>query len=287
MTTAARTHPTLPAERLFWATAPGESNASLTGNEAAAAIDALHGSIPLDPESVHTAVAKLGSGMVICCGMRCDELAEFAGTAMTLRPEGPPSFLAQSPGLGPVAWKEASEHLNLLTGPFEPDVLRSARRNTRGLLAITILSIAILLGFERYRAHAAAASEARDAEERLGAIFTEAGFGQVPAAAASTLNRLLADRRRELRNLPQDPPDAARALSAILTDWPESDAAVQALSVHGGAIQLSCTLSDHDAAQRFASELRLPPGYGAPSPRIIARDGKIRLLLSAAKEARP
>ncbi len=278
-------HRTLPPTQLYWALLPAASAPGVADRTSDhsddAALNALEGVLPVPIDSVHAVTAVGSDGTLVICACPHNILEAVHPDTLQLLPTAiPPGVPQLEPG-----------SLNLLTGIYEPGPLRRARSKFAATLAAALILTTALLSaalVHRERAYSRAAGAFTTLRnDALRAVFPE----QPPPAAAMLLPSALETARRSQRVQAPPPADAARALAAFLSAWPDlpgaDPAEVEVLSITENTLNLTCRVPDHTAAAELVSRLVPPPGYAMAPVRTSPHHQGVRLIVQARREGSP
>lgn len=218
-------HPRWPADRFFWAVlAPDVSvREKLEAPSVRAELDDLLAAhLPLPAETVAAAYAQLPDGRVLACAASSEQIRAEASGAVTLTPIDLPCWLTAMPEGGLAA-------LNVLTGPFTPRAVASARLRVPmiGAAVVTLASAIACLEFaNRIATTNTAIVHASDATRAL--ADSQAARGIPPSIeplelrAAAEAVRLRATRAAGIRD---GASDASTMLESVLRAWPADGSA--------------------------------------------------------------
>jgi hypothetical protein len=268
---------TWPAERFLWAVIESAEAAAAVWNRdgaiPAGLISDVADQIPAPIEELHAVAAAAGSGRLIVCLARRDELVTLTSdaSARSLTPANIPPELGAS-DLDP-------RRLNLLVDAFEPLALRRARTRRHTRAAAGVLLIAGLVSIGLWRREHAALESARRAQAASERVLAELGFTDNGMAK---LNAEL-EQRRGMAGIDlalRQPPDAAAALNLVLSAWPtESSAKLQSVGLGPDGAVLSVLVPPPGDSAAFLSSLKPIDGWTLDEPRLASVGSETRLTL--------
>ncbi len=286
-------HPRLPADRFYWAVLtpdlPASSLRSLTAPMTRAVLDELFAPhLPVDLASVACSYTPLPDNSVLACAIPASVIDDPAhAAAVTLAPSGLPTWLEHDAD---------PEHLNVLTGVYEPRPVTAARRR-RSLVAASIaalVAVVLAVGFER-RASLARADRAasQTAMDQLLRSKPAADLGVSPTNSVQTSSQAL---ERELSRLRATRStraalglgDAADPLASLLASWPgEIKAQVQTLTAAPTQVSMSALLPSLSDAERLAATLGTTPGWAPSQPQITTSGRGVQMQLNLSPISTP
>lgn len=290
----AEAHVRLAPEEFFWAMLRVEGiHARKLESAATRALldEAFAAHLPVALDRVATAYLRLptpGESTIIACGLALDRLhTPEMHRAITISPT---SFPAWIPG---VASDDGDPScLNILSGAWEPEPVRSARCRLSLLRAgvAACIGIAIAFGFWRTANYAHAQTRVADAAF---AVTLAAAPGSISAHSDPTFAA-----SRELARLRATRPDAGAVgvvdasaeLESVLRAWPKNvDTKVSLLSVNSRGVQIEAVVPGNTHAAEFAAAFKRPDDT-PPVAEIVAQGDasrvRLRLDLSATPQTR-
>lgn len=278
-------HVRWPPERFYWAVLdasilpkPGRIRPQQLGF-------LLEPLVPQPLEELHAIFEALPDRRYLACALDRARLEAGLGPSVeSLTPSALPPFVRD--GI-------EAERLNLLTGPFTPEVVRRVER--RRVHAAVLVGLALVLsisaGLDR-RASAAGRAEARAGarEERL---YREI-LGPSAAGAALPLPLLLESELRSLRQTRaagvdvSAPADAARVLGELLGAWPKSlPVETDSIRVTPESIHVQGSLPTSGQAQELATAVSVLEGWVLRHPTIRAQASSVRATIQLTREEAP
>lgn len=275
----------LPAEELYWCVVdsrllPRRVRSARDIEQSKEALDALfEEELPCAFEAAHAVYAATADGQVVGCAAPWETLeAAAADRRLAVFPDRVPADAGVSAMFNP-------RELNLMTGPFEPPIVR--RRRTQLLTASVLcwaLAVAVLfIGTQRRIAEDR--TLVQDLNKRSEALMRsvvgeQAGASGQPVFALfqSEWNQARrSDGLREPEAVPADVTDLFASLAAV---WPDEPARrVRRLEVLPERIVINTATDDAPAAATFASAFRSLDGWTPGMPSVTSTDGESLLSL--------
>jgi hypothetical protein len=275
----------LPAEDVYWCVVDSRSLPRIVRSvrdieRSREALDAIfEEELPCAFEAVHAVYAATADGRVVgCAAPRSTLEAAVADHSLVVLPERVPADLGVSPDFDP-------KRLNLLTGPFEPPIIR--RRRNRLLTASAVcwvLAIGVLfVGGQRRIA------DDRDMARVLNArteSLMRSVVGEQAAASGQPVFALFQSewnqaRRRAGQQEPEDTPaDVTELFASLAAVWPDEPARrLRRLEVLPDRIVISAATDDAPASAAFASAFRDLDGWKPGLPSVTSTDAESLLSL--------
>lgn len=278
-------HLILAAEDLYWCVVDSRSlprriRSARDVEQSKEALDALfEEELPSAFEAVHAVYAANDDGRVVgCAAPRTTLEAAVADQRLVVLPERVPEDLGVSPDFDP-------KRLNLLTGPFEPPIIR--RRRTLLLAASVVCWVlaagALLVGGQM---RVAVDSEmTRDLNARTEALMRSVVGEQADATGQPAFALFQSEwnqaRRSEGQQEPEaTPADVTELFASLAEVWPEEPARrVRRIEVLPDRIMISAATDDSPAAAAFASAFRDLEGWTPGVPSVTSTDAESLLSL--------
>ena len=270
-------HVRWPAERFYWAVLDGSPlpGASwLAGRRRLKQLGYLFENVipGVAIEEIQAVYRQLPSSgrRYLACGVPRERLREeLDAQAVTLAPESMPSFIEEP--LDPA-------ELNLLTGPFLPQAIRTARRRLLPAAALLLAACSALLTLGLERRVRATEAEAQAVLAAWAAILQEVlGAGALQAGSQPPQLRLTAE-LRQLEQTRRDDPvandivDCAVVLGRLLSLWPSDlSTRTESIAVAPESLSLRATVANMADAQRLADALRPLSGWQLEQPQSEAQ----------------
>jgi len=273
-----------PADRLYWAVL------DTTGLPPARSRRArerqlgyvLERFIPLPLERVYAAYRRLDDHRVLACAAERDLLADLDPDAVTLTPESIPSFIEE-----PVD----PDSFNLLTGQFEPRIVKAARARWRFELAAAVLLVALIGTLGLVRRADWHGRRAADAAIVIGDLYDrvlDPGPSVLPASLRLTTELRRLSQTRTSPAAATMPRDAGAALGAVLSLWPaDLEARTESIVVAESQITITSILDTNEQVQALADLLGRAEGWTIAQPTFHENRGRVRgiICLTRAAEA--
>lgn len=248
-------------------------------------IYAFEAAMPLPMDAVHAVFMPAPDGRVLAVGID-REKAELLGR------NHPQAVPAAWPGwLVPLVGSKEPNGCNLLTGPCQSPLARSAWRSVtvHALVGILLLSVLAVVGLERrIRFERDAAAEFRSEAQSIYAdALGGAGSSSQPAAARMTseLRRLRATRGASQDRSEDQPADLA--LAALLTAWPGVNAKTESIVVAERAVDIRLDVEDLSAAQTFIEAFNGVSGFRLGPTTTDRQPDGVRLSVRLDREDQP
>lgn len=267
-------HVRLPADRFYWA----RLDASKLGDSRRPNRRSLgylfESVLPIPIEDVHSSYKQIDADTFIACGIqRCDLDELRAGGAITVAPIEVPSFLDCDAD---------PARMNLLTGPFAPPKLRRMQRQFLSMTAVLLVILAALLmvGTER-RIDVLQAQSAILDQQQTDVAQTVLGEDTTDRSLPVSLQlTALVRELRSTRNVqtgPVESPDAAIALSELLTKWPSTvEAQTNSISIAPQMITIQASVASAESVQALADALQPMPNWELQQPRVNSSREAVR-----------
>jgi hypothetical protein len=251
--------------------------------------------LPVPIEDVQAAYLRLADGRVLACGMDKRVVLELCSGHVHLGPDHAPPHLDEAVEI---------ERINLLTGEFEPKLVRRMKVSwlLQAAAMIALASVLIAVGLNRRAAVCQIAiAGLNDARQQ---VFKIAGIDPMGTGQPPEL-RLTAELRR-LRQTRQAPAvevrltDVTSMLAALLSRWPPSEDAhmqTESISITPTAITLRGIVPASAGAQTVASAINTADeqsnfqfrGWTMAQPQVTnVRDGvQVVLQMTRGEESYP
>ena len=275
----------LPAEELYWCVVDSRSlprrvRSARDIEPSKQALDALfEEDLPCAFEAVHAVYAATAGGQVVGCAAPRETLeAAAADRCLAVFPDRVPADIGASSAGDP-------REMNLMTGPFEPPIVR--RRRTQLITASVLcwaLAVAVLfIGTQRRIA------EGRTLVEKLNtrseALMRSVVGEQASASGQPVFALFQSEWNQARRSTGQQEPDAAPAdvtevFASLAAVWPDEPARrVRRLEVLPDRIVISAATDDAPAAAAFASAFRDLDGWTPGLPSVTSTEAESLLSL--------
>ena len=284
-------HREIPAERLYWAVLDPKP----LGRTAIARTECgylFEDALPVPIESVHASYRWLADGRVVACGIdraALEAMDRFG--ALTLVPASVPAPVLAA--IGPnAAASLVPRDLNLLTGPFEPQAVRAARRRLLVTAASIAALVAVIIGWGVVRRGDALERATDRVEERRMEILKAAYAGDRSASALPPEYRLVGELRQLTSTRSSSLPplfDAGPSVAALVAAWPqEADARCDAISVTERSASIRGTAKDSAVMSRLEEAYRAVPGWSMQaSPQFSSGSSGLSFTITLSRVETP
>lgn len=268
-------HLSWPAERYYWKLVQQEDLGAVRPRDRHRTLGYLLEHVAPEPlDAMHWAAVRTASGAWLVCAAPTEALRAVSDQVLTLTPESAPDHFGID--------ASAAEGLNLLTGEFEPTVVRKQRSRVAYLAAGILLALGVTAAIGLERRTAAARQATAEARRAVASIYdTVLGPTSVPN---SNRHHLLVGELRKLERTrtgarEQVPiAEAPAVLTSVLSAWPvESNMRVESLAIGPDGVRVTAVFPNNEAAGGFEQHWRQHPGWAMRSPRLTSQREGVRL----------
>ncbi|MFI4854371.1 MAG: hypothetical protein ACIAQF_05255 [Phycisphaerales bacterium JB065] len=271
---------TIVAEDLYWCvvdpqTLPQRVRTAREIHRANEALDALFEEVlPCRLSEVHRVYAPVGDGRVIGCAAPTEVVA---GVQAEGRLSAMPDRIPDGFGIEPQAIRD---HLNLLSGQYEPPAISARRRSFVVASAIAWITAALMLFVGGLLKSREKQIEARGLNDRTEALMASV-VGERAQASGQPVVALFQSEWNEARRAvgPEtketSDPDLIDQFSSLASAWPAEPARrLRRLEVSAGRVMILAATDDAEAAARFFSAFGDVPGWTPKVPSVTAAEGE-------------
>ncbi len=279
-------HPKLPPERFYFAVLDRSMLPRTRLRQDETKLGYLFEDVlPCPIESIAASFAPIDAKRVLACGIDHEVLAqEDLEGAWTLGPASLPDAIVSE--VGESHAPSALAQLNVLTGDFEPRMLRAARRRkTAWLVGAALIATALgVVGLEsrmaglRDRLSSIEAHETLLLDAALGKPAPGVGNAQRRAALIGEQRQLARTRGAKAASTLGHEVDVAARLAALLHAWPTDllKTEIDSLGIDARGIEIRGNAESAAEQQSLVDALGTQPGLEAEPPRFrVSADGKV------------
>jgi hypothetical protein len=296
---APRWRHTWPSERFYWTIADTDSVPSLhrrimqrphvTLVDQPALDDLVADDFPCELDDLHVVYQPLldGSGRVIACAARRDDLDTLPEHVLEVHADQVPSIIGESLSPSP----SLPSPPNLLAGARTPRSIAHAHRTRSLVLAATVIMFAGVVSWGLHRRATNLAASTMQLQKATQQLIRQSVPDLPPAwpASIAELNNEHARLALTRTQPPSTPLDAGQELLALLNAWPAPGQVgpmpvqTQSISIAEDRMGVTISASSNDDARRFLAAFASPANWTFAEPQLTGGTGGTMLRLVASR----